>query len=89
MAIILIFLMGIANFAVHRATMESRHPMMAQMRESLGRLARGPGSYALEFVILLSALGFAAMDSMIALPAYAVYTAMNGVAVWAILSGKI
>jgi hypothetical protein len=89
MPTVIIFLCGIANFALHKATMESDHPMALQMRAAFSRFLRGWGSYMLEFLILLSALSFAAMGYTIALPAYIVYTGMNGVAGWAILSGKI
>ncbi|MEZ5710520.1 MAG: hypothetical protein R3E02_14155 [Blastomonas sp.] len=85
MGLFVIFLCGVANFAVHKASMESDHPVMAQMRASLGRLANGRGSYILEFVILLSALSFARMGSALALPFYLAYTAMNGAAAWIIL----
>lgn len=86
---LIIFLCGIANFALHKATMESDHPMAVQMRAAFRRFLGGYGSYVLEYLILLSALGFAAMGWAIAWPAYALYTAMNALAGWAILSGKI
>lgn len=89
MAIFIIFICGVINFACHKATMESGHPMMEQTRKSLQKLAGGWGSYILEFVILLSAMGFAAMETSIAVPAYLIYTAMNGFAAWLILSGKM
>ncbi|PXW72916.1 hypothetical protein C7451_11137 [Blastomonas natatoria] len=89
MATILIFLCGIINFALHKATMESGHPMAAQMHALFQGFMRGWGSYMLEYLILLSALGFAALGYTIALPAYIVYTGMNGLAGWAILTGKI
>lgn len=89
MPTVIIFLCGIANFALHKATMESDHPMALQMRAAFSRFMGGYGSYLLEFLILLSALTFAAMGWAIALPAYAVYTAMNALAGWAILTGRI
>ncbi len=89
MPTLLIFLCGIANFALHKATMESDHPMALQMRAAFSRFMGGYGSYMLEFLILLSALSFAAMDWAIAMPAYLVYTAMNALAGWAILTGKL
>lgn len=89
MPTVIIFLCGIANFALHKATMESDHPMAMQMRAAFSRFMGGWGSYMLEFLILLSAFSFAAMDWAIALPAYAVYTMMNALAGWAILTGRI
>ena len=87
--LMLIFLCGIANFALHKATMESDHPIATQMRGALNRFMGGWGSYMLEFLILLSALSFAAMGWSIALPAYVLYTAMNAAAAWAMLNGRI
>jgi len=88
MAVLLTFLMGIVNFALHRATLESDHPMVAQMREPLGRIARGRGTYILEFVILFSALGFASMGSAVAMPVYGGYTVLNGLAAWLLLTRR-
>ena len=59
------------------------------MRALFQGFMRGYGSYMLEYLILLSALSFAALGYTIALPAYIVYTGMNGLAGWAILTGKI
>ena len=89
MPVFLIFLCGIAYFALHKATMESDHPMAVQMRAALNRFMGGWGSYLLEFVILLSALSFATLGWSIAMPAYLVYTATNALAAWAILNGRI
>lgn len=89
MSSLILFLCGIANFALHKATMEADHPIAQQMRAAFSRFMRGWGSYLLEFLILLSALSFAAMGWSIALPAYLGYTAMNALAGWAILTGRI
>ena len=58
MAVILTFLLGIANFAMHKAVLESRHPMLAQMPwfEMLG----GRFSFGLEFLLLVGAMLLAA-----------------------------
>ena len=53
MATILIVFCGIINFALHRATMESAHPMAVQMRALFQGFMRGYGSYMLEYLILL------------------------------------
>jgi hypothetical protein len=49
MALIFTFLLGIANFAMHKAVLESRHPMLAQM-PWMG-LMGGRFSLALEFLL--------------------------------------
>ena len=87
MAIILTFLLGIGNFAVHKAVLESHHPMLAQMPwfELLG----GRFSFALEFMLLLGALMLAASGHSAWLWAYLAYSALNGVAGWLILSRRV
>lgn len=89
MALFILFICGVINFACHKATMDSDHPVMEQTRKSMQKFAGGRGSYILEFVILLSAMGFAEMGSAIAVPAYGIYTAINGLAAYLILSGKM
>ncbi len=69
--------------------MESRHPLVEEMRASMGQGFNGWGGLALEFAVLLGALFFASTGSMIALPIYGLYTAFNGVAVWMLFSGKM
>lgn len=87
MAIILTFLLGIGNFAVHKAVLESHHPMLAQMPwfELLG----GRFSFALEFMLLLGALMLATSGHSSWLWAYLAYSALNGVAGWLILSRRV
>ena len=87
MAIILTFLLGIGNFAVHKAVLESHHPMLAQMPwfEALG----GRFSMALEFMLLVGALLLAASGQPGWLWAYFAYSALNGLAGWLILSRRV
>ena len=89
MPILIVFILGVANFALHRATLDSDNPVARQVQAALERFAGRHGSLLLEFLILLSALSFAAMGWSIALPAYLVYTAMNAAAAWAMLNGRI
>ena len=67
MAVILVFLLGIGNFAVHKAVLESRHPLLGRV-PGFFNLLGGRFSLGLEFVMLLGALlmlalGFAASRS--------------------------
>ena len=87
--VILIFLCGVANFAMHEATMQSGHPVIEQMQRSLGGALGGWGGYALEFAFLLGAMIFGAMDSAFAAPVYGGYTALNALAAWMLLSGRM
>jgi hypothetical protein len=87
MAIILTFLLGIGNFAVHKAVLESHHPMLAQMPwfEAMG----GRFSMALEFMLLVGALLLAASGHPTWLWAYFAYSALNGISGWLILSRRV
>ena len=87
MAIILTFLLGIGNFAVHKAVLESHHPLLAQMPwfELLG----GRFTFALEFMLLLGALMLATSGHSSWLWTYLAYSALNGVAGWLILSRRV
>ena len=80
-ATIAILLIGVANFAMHRWLLESRHPMVevatAPMRRTLGRHS----TYVLEFTLLLGALWMAEWRSLIALILYGLYTVMNAATV--------
>ncbi len=59
MAILLTFLLGIGNFALHKAVLESRHPVVGLMpRFLIGE--GGRGSLIAEFVILLAVMLFIA-----------------------------
>ena len=48
-----VFLLGIGNFAAHRAVLESRHPLLAEIPWFFGRF-----SLAVEFAMLLGAIAF-------------------------------
>jgi len=87
MALVFTFLLGVGNFAMHKAVLESRHPMLAQMPwvELLG----GRFSFALEFMLLVGALLLAASGHSAWGWAYVAYSALNGAAAWLILSRRI
>ena len=88
MVIFFVFLLGIGNFALHRAVLASGHPALAQM----AWLVRGLGGWAslvLEFALLLSALLLAAGGHPGWAWAYLGYTALNALAAWLILSRRM
>lgn len=88
MGILITFLLGIGNFALHRAVLESGHPLLAESRwHSRSRLGRM--SLALEFVLLLSAMLLVAAGRTGWGIGYAAYSAVNGLAAWAILSRRV
>ena len=88
MATVVIFLLGIANFALHRAVLDSGHP-------ALGRAAllpapgRGFVTLATEFLVLVAALLVAARGWAGSAWLYGIYSLLNAVAAWLILTRRI
>lgn len=86
MALVFIFFLGIANFTLHKAVIESRHPLLSQMRwlatKRGQRIALG-----LEFTVLLSAMLLTANVWPQLAIAYAFYTGFNAITAWLILKG--
>ena len=84
----IIFLLGIANFAINRAVFESGHPLLVRLpkvSQTLGRRAALGSEFAvLFFALLLSVRGWPGY-----VWAYAAYTAFNAGAAWLILSRRV
>jgi hypothetical protein len=87
--LLLCFALGIANFAMHRAVVESRHPFIEDTKLYFGKHLGKYGSYVLEFAILAGAMLFADAGSVLVAVIYSLYAAMNGLATWLLLSGRI
>ncbi len=88
MYIFVIFLCGIANFAMHKAMLESNHQNMAEARGSFRKILGPHGSYFLEFFMLVAAMIFANMDMLTAVIFYFVYTLANCAAAWVLFFHK-
>lgn len=88
MVILFVFLLGVGNFALHRAVLASGHPALGEMRW-LVRGFGGRASFVLEFVLLCAALLLAAAGHPGWAWAYLAYSALNGLAAWLILSRRI
>ncbi|MDE8651748.1 hypothetical protein [Novosphingobium album (ex Liu et al. 2023)] len=88
MAILVIFCLGIANFAAHKAVLESGHPLLGQMPRFF-HLLSGRVSLLVEFVMLLGAMLMAHAGSLAWAWGYAVYSAFNGLSAWLILTRKV
>ena len=88
MAIFLTFLLGISNFAVHKAVLESRHPLLRQVPTVL-RGFGGRVSLIVEFVLLVGALLLAAYGHSGWSWAYLGYSLINGISGWLIISRKM
>ena len=85
--VVLTFLLGVGNFAMHKAVLESRHPMLAQMPwfEMLG----GRFSMAIEVILLVGALLLTVSGHPGWGLGYLAYSVLNGVAGWLIVSHKV
>jgi hypothetical protein len=87
-AVIIIFVLGVGNFTMHRAVMESGHPMLRvwpAMAHPLGRRI----AFGTEFLVLLLALMLASNGWPGFAIAYAIYTLCNALASWLMLSGRV
>lgn len=88
MALVLIFLLGIGNFALHRAVLESRHPMLSENRWYIHRLG-GRVTLATEFLLLFAGLLLASEGWPWVAWIYLGYTALNAVAAWLIVTRRV
>jgi hypothetical protein len=87
-ALVLVFAMGVANFALHRAVLDSGHPILAQ----IGWLYRSLGgrfSLIVEFALLLGTMLLIASGGAWWVWGYGLYTTMNAVSAWLILTGRV
>jgi hypothetical protein len=87
MYLIACFFLGISNFAMHKAVVESGHPYVEDTKLYFGRYF-GRGGYAVEFVILTGAMLMAHGGSGWMALGYATYTAFNGMAAWFFLTKR-
>ena len=88
MAMVAIFMLGIANFAMHGAVMHSGHPMIGNSRWYMHRLG-GRLTLVTEFLLLLAALLLVNQGWLWLAWLYLGYSALNGIAVWLILTRRV
>lgn len=88
MAIVLIFLLGVGNFAMHRAVLESGHPLLGQMPWFV-HLLGGKVTFVTEFLLLLAAMLLAANGWPWLALVYVGYSALNAIGAWLVLSGRV
>ena len=88
LALIIIFLLGIGNFAIHRAVLESGHQLIEQL-PGFASLFGGRLTLVAEFLVLFAALFLAANGWSGIAWAYGVYTGLNVGTAWLILTGRI
>lgn len=88
MAILITFLLGIGNFALHRAVMDSGHPLLGRMPWLYNALS-GRFTMLVEFLLLFAALMFAAEGTVSGPIAYAIYSVLNSFSAWLILTDRV
>lgn len=83
-----IFILGVGNFALHRAVFDCAHPILSHMpfwSSAKGRTC----AFALEFGFLLGAMALAVYGVNAAIWLYGLYSLLNGLSGWMIMSGRI
>ena len=88
MALILTFLLGIGNFTVHKAVLESRHPLLGQVPWFF-HLLGGRFGLLVEFAMLLGALMMVQEGSPNWGWFYAGYSCVNALSAWLILTRRV
>ena len=88
MGILVAFLFGIANFAMHKAVLDSRHPMLGQV-PWFYHLLGGRFSMLVEFAMLLGTMLMISTGSVGWAWGYAIYSLVNALSAWLILSHRI
>lgn len=88
LSLIVIFLLGIGNFALHLAVLRSGHKLLGQFPGLFDALG-GRLTLLLEFALLLAAMLLAAHGWGGLVWAYAAYSVFNALSAWLILSGRI
>jgi hypothetical protein len=87
-ALLFTFLLGVLNFGLHKAVLESGHPLLGQMPWFVHMLG-GRGSLVVEFLLLLGAMLLVGTGSGGWAWAYAAYSLLNAVAAWLILNRRV
>jgi Flp pilus assembly protein TadG len=88
MFLITCFFLGIGNFAMHKAVVESGHPFVEDTKRYFGAYFGRNGSYLVEFAILAGAMLMAFGGSGWIVAVYTLYTSFNALSAWLLLSGK-
>ncbi|MDE2596229.1 MAG: hypothetical protein KGL44_05045 [Sphingomonadales bacterium] len=88
MGLFIVFLLGIANFALHKAVLESGHPLLGRV-PGFFHLLGGRFSLGVEFLMLLGSLLMVQSGAQGWVLGYLFYSAMNAASAWLILTGRI
>jgi lipopolysaccharide/colanic/teichoic acid biosynthesis glycosyltransferase len=88
MLILLVFFLGVANFAMNKAVLESDHPILDEL-PALFRSFDGRMPLVAEFVVLLAAMLMTANGYSGFAWGYLAYSAFGIATAWAIVSHRI
>ncbi|NVD44485.1 hypothetical protein [Qipengyuania atrilutea] len=88
MVIFVMFALGIGNFAIHKAVLQSGHPMLREIKALTGA-ARGHFTFVAEFAWLLAAMLLAGNGWAGVAWIYALYSGLNLATGWLILTRRI
>jgi len=87
MSLLATFILGIVNFAMHKAVLESRSPLLDQLPRAIHQMG-GRIGLGVEFCVLLAALLLVANGHPHWGWAYLAYSAVNGLGAWLILGRR-
>ncbi|WP_370190236.1 hypothetical protein [Qipengyuania sp.] len=87
MPIVVLFLLGTVNFAIHKAVLESGHPLLGSLPAAL-RARGGRLSLLFEFVVLLASMLLTANGWTSAAWAYGFYSILNAITGWLLLTER-
>lgn len=88
MLLTILFALGTANFAAHKAVLESGHPLLDTLPATL-RADGGRFSLLFEFLVLLAAMLLTAQGWPAAAWGYGIYSALNMIMAWLVLTDRI
>lgn len=88
MALIVIFILGVGNFAMHRAVMASGHRLLG-VSPWYVHLLGGKVTLVTEFLLLLAAMLLAVTGWPWLAWVYLGYSGLNAIGAWLILSGRV
>jgi hypothetical protein len=89
MALAVLFFLGIGNFAMHKAVLESRHTLLGRVPWFVHMLGGGRLGLGVEFLVLLGSMLMVSQGSVGWAWAYVLYTVANAAAAWLILSNRV
>lgn len=88
MALLALFLLGVVNFAMHKAVLESGHPLLGRSPWFIHMLG-GRFSLVVEFLMLLGAMLMSFQGAAAWAWGYAFYSVLNGISAWLILTRRV